>query len=303
MRELLAVVNGAAGSADDESVQAALAGLRAGADVRVVRTADEADLARAVAGRGGRRLVVLGGDGSVHAAVRALDRAGQLDPGDPVGIVPCGTGNDLARALDLPLDPVEGAEVVLTGTPRAVDVVRDDAGEPVLNAVHVGIGAHAYDRATRFKKLLGPAAFPLGAALAGVTTTSWDLRVEVDGEVVTTADGGWCADGRTGVLLVAVCNGPTIGGGRPLAPSAVLDDGLADVVVCVATGPVARAAFGVALARGRHADRRDVVITRGREVTVSGGPVQPDADGELQAAVTARTWRMEHRAWSVLVPS
>lgn len=302
MQQLLVVVNRGAGTTDDETVEAAVTTLRAGADVVVAATADTEDLLRAVKGRGSRRLVVVGGDGSVHAAVTALDAAGDLDPGQPVGIVPLGTGNDLAQAIGLPLDPVESAAVVLDGVPRPLDLVRDDAGGIVVNAVHLGAGARAGAEAARFKDRLGAAAYPLGAVIAGVTTTGWPLRVEVDGRVVADAAGGWAADGAVDVLMAAVCNGPTIGGATPLAPDALLDDGLVDVVVSTATGPVARAVFAAALTSGRHVERDDVVVVRGREVTVTGGPVDLVADGELEEQVDGRTWRVEHRAWSVLAP-
>jgi diacylglycerol kinase family enzyme len=299
---LLVVVNKAAGTTDDDSVTAALEALRAGADVRVAATADADELLEAVAGRGDRRVVVVGGDGSVHAAVRALDRVGGLDPRAPVGIVPRGTGNDLARTLGLPTDPGEAAHVVLTGTPRPLDLVRDDAGGVVVNAVHVGVGALAAAEAHRFKERLGTAAFPLGAAIAGVTTSGWPLRVEVDGRVPVHGSAQWSPDGSTDVLMLAVCTGATIGGGTPLAPAALVDDGLAEVVVSTATGPVARAAFATALLGGRHVDRDDVLVTRGREVTFSGPPVALNADGDVEEDVGSRTWRVERHAWSVLTP-
>jgi diacylglycerol kinase family enzyme len=302
VQKLLVAVNRAAGTADDDSVEAALAELRRGADVTVAATSDDTELVDAVAGLGDRRLVVIGGDGSVHAAVCALDRVGALDADQPVGVIPLGTGNDLARALELPLDPVEGAAVVLAGRPRPLDLLRGDGGGLVLNAVHVGVGARASAEATRFKSRLGTAAFPLGAAIAGVTSTGSALRVEVDGDVVAHPTAGWSTDGSTGVLMLAVCNGPTIAGGTPLAPGAVLDDGLADVVVSTATGPVARAAFAAALLTGSHVDRPDVLVTRARRVSFSGPPVDLIADGELRQGVQSQTWRVEHHAWSVLVP-
>lgn len=302
MQRLLFVVNGAAGTTDEAAVQAALRVLRSGADVAVEATADAEELARVVEARGNRRLVVAGGDGSVHAAVGALDRAGGLDAQDPVGIIPLGTGNDLAQALGLPLDPAESAAVVLTGAPRPLDLVRDDAGGRTVNAVHLGAGARAAAEAARLKDRLGSAAYPLGAVLAGVTTTGWNLRVEVDSRVVEHEAAGWSADGTTAVLMVALCNGPTIGGATPLAPDAAPDDGLVDVVVSTATGPLARAAFATALNSGRHVERDDVLVVRGREVAVSGGPVDLVADGELEVEVGSRTWWVERHAWSVLVP-
>ena len=290
---LLVVVNRSAGTADDEALDTALDVLRGGTDVEVAATADAGELDRVLAGLDGRRPVVAGGDGSLHAAVAALDRAGALDR--PLGVLPLGTGNDLARALGLPLDPAAAAAVVLGGTARPLDLLRDDAGGIVVNAVHAGVGADAGERAHRLKDTLGAVAYPIGAAVAGVTTPGWRLRVEVDGTAVV--------DGGTPVLMAGVCNGPTIGGGTALAPDARPDDGLADVVVVTATGPAARAAFAAALATGRHAGRDDVVVVRGREVSLSGEPVGLDADGELQDPVTARTWRVQPAAWSVLVPS
>ncbi len=64
----------------------------------------------------------------------------------------------------------------------------------------------------------------------------------------------------------------------------------------------ARAAFATALVGGRHVDRDDVVVVRGREATFSGAPVDLNADGEVEEAVASRTWRVQSRAWSVLVP-
>jgi diacylglycerol kinase family enzyme len=294
VQRILLVLNRGAGTADDEAVEAALEVLRAGADVAVAATGNAAELDEALAAHPDRRLVVLGGDGSVHAAVAALDRAGRLDPAVPVGIVPRGTGNDLAQALGLSLDPAESAAAVLAGVPRPLDLLRDDDGGLVVNAVHVGIGAVATAQAARFKGALGTAAFPLGAAIAGVTSGGTNLRIEVDGEVL--------ADGSTGVLMLGVCNGPTIAGGTPLAPGAIPDDGLADVVVSTATGPVARAAFAAALLNGSHDGRPDVRVVRGRRVSISGPPVEAVADGELQDAAPSRSWRVEPRAWSVVLP-
>ena len=299
---LLVVVNRAAGSAGDDDVEAALRTLRAGADVEVAATGSAAELDAAVAGRDGRRVVVLGGDGSVHAVAQALDRAGALHPSEPVGILARGTGNDLARTLGLPLDREEGAAAVLAGRPRPLDLLDDDAGNLVVNAVHAGVGARAGAQADRLKEQLGVAAYPVGAALAGVGSAGWPLRVEVDGRVATHPVEGWAADGTCDVLMLGVCTGRSIGGGTPLAPQAEPDDGLADVVVSIATGPVARAAFATALTSGDHVDRPDVLVLRGRQVSISGGPVDLDADGEVEEGVPARSWRVRRHGWSVLVP-
>jgi len=288
------VTNAAAGTADELSIEAALGVLRTGADVRVEECADPADLAALVADRDGRQVVLAGGDGSVHVLVATLHSRGVLSPADPVGLLPLGTGNDLARTLGIPLDAVEAARSLLTGRVRPLDLVVDDAGGTVVNVVHLGIGAEAAEQAGALKERLGKAAYAVGSAVAGVRESGWGLRVEVDGAVVHEDEP---------VLMVAVCNGRTVGGGAEVAPDAEPDDGLLDVVVATSTGPLARLGFGIAMRSGDHVDREDVLTVRGRSVTVSGEPFPANADGEIHEPVGRRTWTVQPRAWSVVVPA
>ena len=283
-----------AGSTEQEAVEAARAVLAAAGPVEVVSTATPEELDDALSACGDRRLVVAGGDGSLHLAVARLRARGELAD-RPVALVPMGTGNDLARSLGLPLDPAEAAALVLTGTHQPMDLLVDDAGDVVVNAVHVGVGAEAAAAAGRLKPLLGVLAYPLGAVVAGLRSPGWRLRVEVDGRVLS--------DGHRRSLMVGLGNGRSIGGGTELLPTARPDDGLVDVVVSYATGPLARARYGAALAGGTHLQDRDVRWARGRTVTVSGEPVGANADGELGAPRRARTWTVEPGAWSLLRPA
>jgi YegS/Rv2252/BmrU family lipid kinase len=260
----------------------------------VGRCAEPDDLDAVLDARDGRTVVLVGGDGSVHTAVATLRRRGELSPDDPLGLVPLGTGNDLARTLGIPLEPADAARALLHGTPRALDLLVDDAGGVVVNVVHLGVGAEAAEKATGLKDRLGKAAYPVGSVLAAAGPTGWDLRVEVDGSVVEV---------EGDALMVAVANGRTIGGGASVAPDAAPDDGLLDVVVATSTGPLARLGFGAALREGEHVERDDVVTRRGRTVTVSGQPFPVNADGELDGPVESRTWRVEAGAWSLLVPA
>jgi YegS/Rv2252/BmrU family lipid kinase len=285
---LLLVVNAAAGSADAAALDGALATLRGARDVEVARTSSPEDLDAVLDTLDGRALVVAGGDGSLHLAVARL-RARGLLADVPVGLVPLGTGNDLARGLGLPLDPSAAAEGILHARPRTLDLIEADDGRVVVNASHAGLGAAAAQRSEDLKDALGAAAYPLGALLAGVRESGSDLTVTVDGAVVS----------RGPTLMVGIANGPSIGGGTPLAPGAVPDDGLLDVVVVTAVGPLARTAFAAALRRGTHVERDDVTTLRGREVEITGEPVPHDLDGEVVDPGPTR-YRIAPAAWRLL---
>ncbi|WP_043635374.1 diacylglycerol/lipid kinase family protein [Nonomuraea candida] len=292
MRRLLAIVNATAGSADEEVVSRVLTVLAEHADTVEVRVDDPADLAAALAGHPQRDPVVLGGDGTLHRLVAALAERGELGR-RTVGLVPLGTGNDLARGLGVPLDPIEAARAAAVGQPRALDLLRDDDGGIVVNAVHLGVGVEAARAAKPLKPVLRRFAYGVGSVIAGVRTKGVRLRVEVDDRVV--------ADGRHRVLMVGIGNGRSIGGGTPLAPRARLSDGLADVVVSFATGPLQRLMYGVLMRFGRHTARLDVATVRGARIRISGPAVRLNADGELTGPVTGRTWTVEAGAWRLSV--
>lgn len=293
MDPLLAVYNPMSGSAEDDSRERALDVLRAVTEVTVVATRDGTELQQVLTDHRERHVVVLGGDGSVHAVVNVLHRLGQLD-GRRLGLIPLGTGNDLARGLDIPLDPTAAAQVVVTGRSRAIDLLVDDEGDVVVNAVHLGIGALGAEQAKPLKPRLGRIGYAVGAVVSGLRTSGWRQRVVVDGHVVTRDRGR--------VLMIAVCNGWSIGGHTEIAPSAVPDDGEVDVVVSHATALPARFAYAALLRLGRHVERHDVTATRGREVRISGEPVPVNADGELGERVTERTWTVHPGGLHLTVP-
>ncbi|WP_327102639.1 diacylglycerol/lipid kinase family protein [Nonomuraea glycinis] len=293
-RRLLVIGNPAAGGVDGQTCEKVLATLADDADVLACDVAEPGDLGRILGEHPGRIPVVLGGDGTVHAVVAALLARDELAT-RPIGLVPLGTGNDLARALGIPLDPRAAAQAVARGRERALDLLVDGEGGIVVNAVHVGVGARASEQAAALKPVLRRAAYAVGALLAGARTRGWRLRVRVDDELVS--------DGRRRVLMVGVGNGVSIGGGTPLAPHARPDDGLADVFVSYAVSPLARLAFGALLRRGKHPERGDVLTVRGTTITVEGEPVPANADGELSPPAPRRTWTLHPAAWRVIVPA
>jgi len=294
-RSYLVITNDAAGSAEEERLDAALGPLRSsGAPVDVVATTATNEVDEAVRGLRGRTLVVAGGDGSLHVAIQALWDLGTL-PDVEVGLVPLGTGNDFARTAGIPLDPADAGQALLEEVARPTDLVVDDTGTVVVNATHAGMSAAASARAGDLKPRLGPAAYPVAAFLEGIGSVGFRGTVVADGTTV--------ADDDDDLLLVGAGNGQSIGGGTPLFPDAALDDGLLEVLVARATGPVARVGFAARLRAGDHVDRDDVVTVRARQVTIRGEPVPHCPDGEVSDPVAERTYRVTPGALRVIRPS
>src|SRR5262245_13890413 len=149
MDPLLVISNAAAGTADEESLATALRVLREHCSVEVQATSKPGELDSALHRAGSRRIVVAGGDGSLHAVVAALYRRNDLKSA-VLGLLPLGTGNDFARANDIPLEVEEAARIVLEGDVRGMDLVVDEVGEIVVNSVHAGLGAVASRRSAKW---------------------------------------------------------------------------------------------------------------------------------------------------------
>jgi diacylglycerol kinase family enzyme len=202
-----------------------------------------------------------------------------------VALLPAGTGNDLARAIGMPPDPVAAATELDGARPRALDLL-DCGPRRAANGINAGFAAAATDvLSRRVKKALGPAAYVAGGICAGIDPPTWPARVEVDGRVV---------EGEA--LAVVVGNGGSFGGGRWLLPDADVGDGLLDVLVVPASVSKAR------LARHLAMDRRlpgDLPRLRGPEATVvTDMPCR--LDGE--PAPTPGSVTVLPAAWRVLAP-
>ncbi|HEX2103500.1 MAG TPA: diacylglycerol kinase family protein [Solirubrobacteraceae bacterium] len=232
----------------------------AGSDAAV----DEA--ARAAAAEHPDRLAVAGGDGSigpvaVHAA--AIDV--------PLAVIPTGTANDFARALDLPRDVEDAARLAATDArERVIDLLRA-AERPFLNAASVGLSVIAAHRARPLKRPLGPLAYAVGALRAGLTARPLRCRVTVDGAQVFAGE-AW---------QVIVAGTGAFGGGSELEEADPADR-LVDVAVLEAGPRVAlvRRAFG--MRNGSLVEQPGVHHARGRTVELGlprGTPF--NVDGEV----------------------
>jgi hypothetical protein len=160
---------------DGESVRIARDVLSGGADVKLVAPESLDELDRALARRGRRRPVVIGGDLAVRRALQVLHRQRELGA-EPVGVVPVGRSAQIERALALgvPKEPVAAARAVINGTPHKLDLLLDDCGGVVLGEVRILAGARTPARTGGWRSLWAKSA-------AAEQATGPRLRIEADG--------------------------------------------------------------------------------------------------------------------------
>jgi diacylglycerol kinase family enzyme len=251
---------------------------RAGADVKVVltRSQEHAVAAATEAATAGDVVVAVGGDGLVRdVATGVVAALGTM------AIVPAGRGNDLARGLDLPSGIAELADLLLNGPVRPIDVLEAN-GVIVPGNVYAGMDAVATKIINDNRRIPAKLLYRLAPVIALVRWRPAAFTVLAGGQSTTT----------TGHQVV-IANSGRYGHGLHIVPTAVLDDGLLDVMVVGAVPKYKIAAFMGEAKTGAHAARPEVHLSTATEVTLSADrpvPVCADGDeiGQLPVTVKVR---------------
>lgn len=244
----------------------------AGVDVSGVITDGEDDLREAIEAAEGGRLVLVGGDGSVHFALNAA--SGPLE----IGLVPMGRANNIARSLGLPRDVPRAARVAVTAEARPVDVLRVETPERTLLGVEgVSAGLHAaarmrYDAPDSSNLLEGVSAF--AGALASYEP--WPLELELDGRLAYEGQ-------AAGVFL---SNFPLFAYGFKIDPMADVADGRLAAVILEADSRHRVARLVLSAFRGTLRGRPNVTVAPAHEAVLTT-PVPMVCDSEVLGTTTA----------------
>ncbi|MFL6132316.1 MAG: diacylglycerol/lipid kinase family protein [Nocardioidaceae bacterium] len=261
---------------------------QAGCSVRsmVGADADEAgDLAKCAVAEGIDSLVVVGGDGMVHLGAQAV-----VGSDTTLGIIPAGTGNDVARYLDIPRsDPSAAADVVVGSRTRRIDLARF-GDRHFVTVLAAGFDAAVNERANAMT-------WPRGQMRYNLATLS-ELRVFEPIPYTLTLDG---EVRRLDAMLVAVGNGPSFGGGLRITHGARIDDGWLDVVLIKPMSKLELVRTYPRLYSGGHTRHRQYEHHRVRRVTVDAPDVVAYADGERIGPLPV-TVDVAPEALNVLVP-
>jgi diacylglycerol kinase (ATP) len=222
------------------------------------------DLARAAVQDGAEALVVLGGDGMVHLGVQAV-----AETGTPLGIIPAGTGNDVARYFDLPrTDPLAAADVVIRGTTRKVDLAKSGS-RYFATVLAAGFDAMVNERANRMTWPRGQMRYNLATLAELRVFKPLHYTLDLDGEPLT-----------IDAMLVAVGNGPSFGGGLRITEGALLDDGMLDVVIIKPMSRGGLVRTYPKLFKGTHVTHPQYEHHLVHTVTVASPGITTYADGE-----------------------
>jgi YegS/Rv2252/BmrU family lipid kinase len=249
-----------------------------------IEHARELALAAAAAGQ---MAVAFGGDGLVGAVAGALKHG----PG-VLGVLPGGRGNDFARVLGIPLEPVAACQVLAHGTVRALDLGQ--VGEKTfIGIASCGFDSDANRIANETRVVRGNLVYAYGALRALLGWRPARFALKLDGGEIRTVRG----------YTIAAANSKAYGGGMMLAPDAALDDGLLDVVII---GEISKLRFLRGLPTvfsGEHVHQPNFEMVRAREIEISADrPFTMYADGDPIAELPVRV-RALPGAVQVVVPT
>jgi diacylglycerol kinase (ATP) len=218
-------------------------------------------------------IIVMGGDGSINAAL-----PGVLQSNVPLGIIPAGTANDLARTLALPTDVTECVKIIAAGHVRHIDVARVN-DKPFINAASIGISVDITRQLDKpFKKRWGKLAYVLAASRALFRMRPFTADII-------------CSTARTTTrsVQIVVGNGRYFGTGMTVDAEAAINDGVLHLYSITAAPWWRLLTLLPVLRAGTHAQSTHVVnITDTHILIQTPRPRTVTADGEIVSQTPAR---------------
>ncbi|HUL80251.1 MAG TPA: diacylglycerol kinase family protein [Vicinamibacteria bacterium] len=233
---------------------------------------DEARLAEEAIRRGFRRIVAVGGDGTWSNVGNAILHAGLPAK---LGLVPGGTGCDLAKTLGIPARDIAACcRIVLDGVSRRIDVGRIE-DKHFLNIAGFGYDIAVIEDSWSVAYLEGGALYLYCALRQLRSFRGFTLEGEVDGRPL----------GRSNLLMLIVANARVFGGGFRIAPHAEVSDGKLEAVAFSDMGFAGRLSVLVRLLRGAHLSHPRVsAVSASRLVYRFAAPPAYETDGEWNLA-------------------
>lgn len=241
----------------------------------VVRLRDSTDL-----------VILCGGDGTIASGALAVAECGL-----PLGIIPLGTANDLARTLGIPMDPVAAADVILVGATRRIDLGTAN-GHAFFNVASIGLSANlAHGLDPTLKKRFGRLGYALAAARVLARARPFTATIREKDHVT-----------RVKTFQIAVGNGRHYGGGNIVEKNAQIDDGHLDLY-SLEFGTVWKlAAMLRSFRAGTHGAWKEVRTARSVAFDIeTKRPMPVNTDGEIVTSTPVK-FLVHEKAICVFAP-
>ncbi|WP_251554845.1 diacylglycerol kinase [Neobacillus muris] len=233
-------------------------------------------------------VIAAGGDGTINEVVNGL--AGQ-EYRPKLGIIPAGTTNDFARALQIPRDVPSAVDIITKGDVIPVDIGRIDDKYFINIAGGGRLTELTYEVPSKLKTLLGQLAYYLKGIEMLPSIKATNLSIEYDGKLY---------EGETMLFLVGLTN--SIGGFERLAPDASINDGLFSLLILKKVNLAEFIRIASLAVRGEHVNDPNVIYTKANRVKVySEEKVQLNLDGEFGGLLPAEFVNL-YRHLEVFVP-
>lgn len=219
-------------------------------------------------------VIAAGGDGTISEVANGLITAvSPNQPTLPLGILPIGSANDLAKMMGIPLDLSHAAALIAQGHTQQFDAGRIQydgqthyfdnnsaiAMEPMITLEHIKIN-----------RVSGEARYYLALLKGIIKLKAWQMSIKWD-------DGAYVGP----TYLLSVCNGPRTGG-MMMAPGALMDDGYLDIVLAPALPKTTVIKILLKLTKGTHTEHPAITFTRTKSLQITSEPGTPlHADGEI----------------------
>ncbi len=240
-----------------------------GAGYKIHETSCEKDgikLTRELTENDCKNIIAMGGDGTVNEVINGI-----VDPQKVIfGIIPCGSGNDFASSAGVPVDAHKAVDILLTQTPKFTDYM-ECSGVRGINVIGTGIDVEILLRCMKKGFLKGKGKYFVSLLISLLKFKNYKMKLSREGRDTTHA-----------AMIVCVGNGKQFGGGIRIAPEAVLDDGLMDLVVVDGITGVQVPGALIKLMQGEITHQDYTVFERVTQATAKfENPVSVEIDGEI----------------------
>jgi diacylglycerol kinase (ATP) len=233
-------------------------------------------------------VIAAGGDGTINEVVNGM---AEQEYRPKLGVIPVGTTNDFARALQIPRDITAAAEIIAKGDTIPVDIGRMDDKYFINIAGGGRLTELTYDVPSKLKTMIGQLAYYLKGIEMLPSLKATNVRIEYDGKLF---------EGQVMLFLVALTN--SVGGFEKLSPNSSINDGMFSLLILKDTNLADFIRIASLAIRGEHINDPDVLYTKANRIKVtSDEKVQLNLDGEYGGLLPAEFVNL-YRHFEVFVP-